>query len=98
MALEIYWTTRANKKFDSILEYLLSEWNVKISKNFVKKVFDFLDILTEFPELGTLENEKKNIRGFTLIKQINVFYTVREDKIILLDFFDNRQNPDKKRF
>lgn len=41
MALEIYWTTRANKKFDSILEYLLSEWNVKIAKNFVKKVFDF---------------------------------------------------------
>jgi len=98
MALEIYWTTRANKKFDSILEYLLSEWNVKIAKNFVKKVFDFLDILAEFPELGTLENENKNIRGFTLIKQINLFYTIREGKIILLDFFDNRQDPDKKMF
>ena len=58
MALEIYWTTRADKKFDTIVKYLLSQWNEKIAKNFVRKVFEFLDILAVFPELGTLENEQ----------------------------------------
>jgi len=39
---------------------------------FVCTVFDFLDILAEFPEIGSLENKEKNIRGFTIIKQVNL--------------------------
>jgi len=96
MALEIYWTKRADKKFDEIIEYLLKEWGKNITEAFVKRVYDFLDILVEFPEIGTLENRKKEIRGFTIVKQINVFYMIRGNKIILLDFFDNRQRPYKK--
>lgn len=71
---------------------------LKNNEKFCKKVYEFLDIPAEFPEMGTLENGKKNVRGFTLLKQINIFYTVRKDKIILPDFFDNRQDPDKKMF
>ncbi|MEA1873268.1 MAG: hypothetical protein U9N51_02405 [Bacteroidota bacterium] len=68
------------------------------SKVFVKKVYNFLDIIIEFPQIDTLEHKVKGIRGFTLIKQVNVFYIIKEDKIILLDFFDNRNDPSKKRF
>jgi plasmid stabilization system protein ParE len=98
MALEIVWSKRADKKFDLILEYLSKEWGNKVTKAFVKKVYDFLDILSEFPEIGTLENMDKEIRGFVIIKQVSVFYTVRKNRIILLNFFDNRQSPNKKRF
>ncbi|MBI5731282.1 MAG: type II toxin-antitoxin system RelE/ParE family toxin [Ignavibacteriales bacterium] len=98
MAIEIYWSKRADKKFDKILEYLLVEWGERITGMFVKKVYDFLDILSEFPEIGTIENKEKEIRGFTIVKQINIFYKVSGYKIIILDFFDNRQDPEKKRF
>ncbi len=98
MAIEIYWSKRADKKFDKILEYLLAEWGERITGMFVKKVYDFLDILSEFPEIGTIENKEKEIRGFTIVKQINIFYKVSGYKIIILDFFDNRQDPEKKRF
>ena len=98
MALEIKWSKRADKKFDKILEYLITEWGDGVTKNFVKKVYDFLDILSEYPEIGSIENKEKEIRGFTLIKQVNIFYRVKGKTIILLDFFDNRQNPKKKRF
>jgi plasmid stabilization system protein ParE len=98
MALEVLWSKRADKKFDKILEYLMLELGERITKSFVNKVYEFLDILAEFPEIGTLENKEKGIRGFTIVEQINLFYKIDDSKIILLNFFDNRQNPKKKRF
>ena len=98
MALEIKWSKKADQKFDKILEYLILNWGENVTKNFVKKVYDFLDILAEYPEIGSVENEKKGIRGFTIVKQVNIFYRIKDQNIILLDFFDNRQDPRKKRF
>jgi len=57
-----------------------------------------LEILSEFPEIGTIENKEKGIRGFTIIKQVNLFYRISGDKVILLNFFYNRQHPKKKIF
>jgi plasmid stabilization system protein ParE len=98
MALEIEWSKKADRKFDEILQYLIDNWGEKPTKAFVKKVYDFLDILVEFPQIGSIEHKEKGIRGFTIMKQINVFYKLRGNKIILLDFFDNRKAPAKKRF
>jgi hypothetical protein len=58
----------------------------------------FLEILVDFPERGSIENIDRGIRGFTLTRQVNIFYRVSVEKIFLLDFFDNRQDPNKKRF
>ena len=98
MALEVYWAKRADRKFDQIINFLIKEWGENVARAFVKKVYDFLDILSEFPEIGTIENTEKGIRGFTVVKQVDLFYRKKGNKIILLTFFDNRQNPKKKRF
>jgi len=66
MALEIHWTTQADRKFDKIIEFLLKEWNQRVTESFVKKVYDTIDILAEFPEIGTIEYKEKGIRGFTI--------------------------------
>lgn len=63
---------------------------------FMKKLYDFLEILSEFPEIGSLQYPKKQIRGFSLTKQISIFYKIDGDQIILLDLFDNRSDPKKK--
>jgi len=98
MALRIFWSKRADIKFDNILGYLTVEWGEKVTSAFVKKVYDFLDILIEFPEIGSLENSERGIRGFVIVKQITIFYKVSGNKIILLNFFDNRQGPKKKKY
>jgi plasmid stabilization system protein ParE len=98
MALEIQWSKRADKKFDKILEYLLVEWSERVTKSFIRKVYDLIDTLAEYPEIGAIENKEKGIRGFTVVKQINIFYKVSGNKIIILDFFDNQQATKKKRF
>ena len=43
MALTIYWSIRADRKFDKIIGYLYEEWGEVVTKAFVKKVYDFLD-------------------------------------------------------
>ena len=52
----------------------------------------------EFPEIGSLQVQDKGVRGFTLIKQVIVLYKVKGNSIIILDFFDTRQSPEKKKF
>lgn len=96
MALEIFWSKKADNKFDKILDYLSAKWGERVTSAFVKKVYDFLDVLVEFPEIGTLENVEQNIRGFIIVRQITKFYKVSGASIILLNFFDNRQSPRKK--
>jgi plasmid stabilization system protein ParE len=56
MALKIIWSKRADQKFDKIIAYLNEDFGESVTKSFVKKVYDFLDILSEFPELGSIEN------------------------------------------
>jgi plasmid stabilization system protein ParE len=98
VALTIYWSKRADRKFDKIIDYLEGEWGVSVAKAFVKKVYDFLDILIEFQEIGSIEHVERNIRGFVIVKQLTLFYKIKEDKIILLNFFYNRQNPKRKKY
>ena len=98
MALTIYWSKSADKKFDKIITYLEEEWGETVTTAFVKKVYDFLDILVEFPEIGSLEHTERNIRGFVIVRQLTLFYKIQGDSIILLNFFDNRQNPKRKKY
>jgi len=76
MALEIQWSKQADKKFDAIIQYLELEWGESVTQAFVKRTFEFLDLLQDFPEIGSIENQEKNIRGFVLIKQLTVFYKI----------------------
>ncbi|WP_425393133.1 type II toxin-antitoxin system RelE/ParE family toxin [Ekhidna sp.] len=76
--------------------YILKEFGEKPSNNFKDKVFDFLELLGKFPQLGTLEVPEKNIHGFQISKQTRIFYRISKDHISLLTFFDTRQDPARK--
>ena len=89
-------TKRAVRTYQSIRDYLLSEWGEQVANAFEEKAIDFFDMLESFPEIGTLEHPQKEILGFQLTKQTRVFYRIKGQRIIILAFFDTRQNPKKK--
>lgn len=68
-----------------------------MTKHFVKKTYDIIELISDQSDLGTLENSEKNIRGFLLTKHNRLFYRVTEKEIILLNFFDMRSSPKRKR-
>jgi hypothetical protein len=46
--------------------------------------------------MGSIEFPEKQIRGFQLTKQTRILYRIKNQNIIVLAFFDVRQNPKKK--
>ena len=42
MALVIFWSKRADQKFDKIIDYLNKEWGQSVTSAFIRKVYDFL--------------------------------------------------------
>ena len=96
MAKAIIWNRRASIKFNEIIIYLQDECSDNVARNFVIKTFRIVEIIAQNPEIGTLENKEKQIRGFVITKHNTMFYRIEDDKIILLNFFDNRQHPQKK--
>lgn len=98
MARIVTWSKNADKKYDEIINNLLEEWGEKVTKSFVKRTFELLDLLVDFPEIGSIENSDRQIRGFVLTKQLTVFYKLKGETIVILNFYDNRQNPKRKRY
>lgn len=97
MAIKVKWSKCADQSFDRILEYLEAEWGENVVRAFVRRTYEFLDLLAEFPEIGSVENAERQIRGFVVSNQITVFYIRKSDTIILLNFYVNRRKPAVKR-
>ncbi len=96
MAVKIRWTKRAQKSFEKIFEYLHAEWNLTVAIKFVKKSNAFIETLKDHPRIGKQEKALKDLRSFVLSRQTTVFYRIKnKNTIIILKFFDTRQNPDK---
>ena len=95
--MKIVWTKRAQLSFDQIVDFLQNEWSVNSAIRFVQKTNHFLEILKKHPYIGSAEPVKKDLRSFVLTRQTIVFYRIKdEDIIVLLKFFDARQDPSKK--
>lgn len=98
MALKVRWTKRASASFSKIVEYLEISFGERTAQSFVKRTFSIIENLSEFPAMGTIEVIEKKIRGFVITELNTLFYRYSETEIILLNFFDARQNPKKKQY
>lgn len=93
---QIIWNKRAGRQFEQIQQYLEKEFGKKSAELFTSRLFNFLELLTRYPEIGTLENKEKNIRGFLLHRHTTIFYKKEKNVIYILSVFDNRQDPAKR--
>jgi len=98
MARKIIWTKRASQKLNKVVAYLENEWGDKVTREFVIQTFAIVEIISDQPEIGTLENKEKNIRGFLLSKHNRLFYRITPDELIILNIFDTRSGPGRKKF
>ena len=92
--MQVYITPRAERNFDSIVDYIKQKWGEKTAREFIQKVDEIFILLKNFPLMGQVENN--DIRGFQLSRQTRIVYRIRDNKIIILSFFDVRQDPKKK--
>lgn len=98
MARRVIWTKRANTNFQRTIVYLEDNWAPKATRSFVKKSFKVTELLRNYPQLGSIEDKEKGIYGFLITTHNRLFYRLSEDGLIILNFFDTRQESTKTKF
>ena len=92
--MQVFVTPRAERNFDSIVDYINDKWGESAAKQFIQKTDEIFKLLKNYPAIGQIE--ESDIRGFQLSPQTRILYRIRDEKIIILAFFDVRQDPKKK--
>jgi plasmid stabilization system protein ParE len=77
---------------------LQQEWSAGIAENFIIECYSKINLIAEFPHLGTVSDKIKTIRRIFITKHNALYYAVEDNTIILLDIFDTRQNPKKSMY
>lgn len=95
MNYKIRWTVNAYSDFSQTVLFIKEEWGKKSSEDFIDRVDTVINILSIFPQLGKVIHPQKQIRALVISKQTTIVYRIKSDRIIILNLFDNRQDPDK---
>ena len=95
MSYKIFWTTQAYSDFSKIVQFINETWGKKPAEDFIAQVDVIVKLLSKFPFIGKVIYLQKHIRSFVISKQTTLIYRIKGEKIIILNLFDNRQNPDK---
>ena len=98
MAKKIVWTKRADFKFNRIIKFLEEEWGTNVASAFVEKTYEIITLLSEHPNMGSLEKAEPEVRGFLITKHNRLFYRIVDKELILLNFFYARSGKGRKKY
>jgi plasmid stabilization system protein ParE len=91
---KISWSKEANQNLDSIIEYLEFNWTKKQTTNFFEKLEKRLVLISKNPQSFPALEFNKSVRKSVLTTQTSIFYEIKNEEVVILFLFDNRQNPD----
>ncbi|MCF6365238.1 MAG: type II toxin-antitoxin system RelE/ParE family toxin [Bacteroidales bacterium] len=91
----IIWSLRANSELKEILKfYIQRNGNTKCSLKLLKRIENILNILSTNESIGRLTADKKT--RVIVLKVFLIFYEIKENRIEILSFWDNRQDEIKR--
>lgn len=95
--MEVIWSAKAKITFFNVLDYLDKNWTKKEIIQFNMRTEMVLRAIKRNPGIFPFSLKHKEIRKAIVDKNNSFFYKVDSynNKIYLLTFFDNRQNPDR---
>ena len=83
------------KKLDSLFNYLIEKWSIKVKNEFIEKLDYSIELIRNQPELFPESKEGKKIRKCVVTKQTTLFYRFTSKQINVVTIFDTRQSPKK---
>ena len=93
--MDIIWSAKARITFFKVLDYLEKNWSQREIIQFYNRTEIVLRTIKLNPEIFPISQKYKQTRKALIDKNNSFFYKVdsENNKIYLLTFFDNRQNP-----
>ena len=98
--MKVNWTPNAKKSFEHILDWLYAKWTNKEIENFLDQTDSTIEQIKNNPYLYRASEQNEQVRRGLVNRFISLYYRVRtkEEEIVLLTFWDNRQNPDSNKY
>lgn len=90
---ELVFSKRANETFDSIQDQILNKWGEHSLKKFDERIYEVLQLLAKSPFIYEAVAEYPTVRKAIVHKNCALYYKVSKERVILLFFWDNRQDP-----
>ena len=93
--MEVIWSAKARITYFNVMDYLQENWTKKEMLQFSNRTEIVIRALKKNPGIFVCSNKHRNIRKAIIDKNNSLFYQVdkKNQKIYLLTFFDNRQDP-----
>ena len=95
MNYNVYWTTEAEETFNKNITYLEQEWTETVIEGFINKTEEIINTIQANPLLYPVVNKRKGIHKCLIVKQVSLYYRITENRLELLTFWNNYQNPMK---
>jgi plasmid stabilization system protein ParE len=91
---DILWSPLAKITYYQILEYLSENWTKKEIKAFVNRTEEVLKFISQSPSYYPFSALNDSYRC-VVVKQVSLYYRLKNGQVELLIFWDNRQDPQK---
>ncbi len=92
---KISWTNNATAELEDTISYLEKNFPGSVIRRLVQKLERILTIIADNPELYPSSQELPHIRRAVILKFNTMYYTVKNNEIIILSFFSNRKDKSK---
>ncbi len=96
MVKKIKWNDAANHTFDEVTDYLQEHFSTRAAENFANLVYDRIEMLVKGLTVGRKSAKAKTVMILQLDKHRQMFYRMHGTTLIIIDFWDTRQDPRKR--
>ncbi|RZA03404.1 MAG: hypothetical protein EOP47_03065 [Sphingobacteriaceae bacterium] len=90
----IIWSPTAHITYLEVLDYLQQNWTIREIEAFINRTEQVIEYINQNPAYYPYSKESDTYKCI-IVGQVSLFYRLNQQKIELLRFWDNRQNPAK---
>jgi plasmid stabilization system protein ParE len=96
MVKKIKWNNSASNTFEETTNYLQDNFSINTAENFANLVYDRIDLLVKGLTVGRKSTKAKTVMVLRLNKHRLMFYRIHGTTLIIVDFWDTRQDARRR--
>ncbi len=84
---------KAQSSFHDIMKFTEEKWGKEEFEKLKERTLSLINVIESNPSAFSIVDKNRDLRRAPLIKEISVFYRIRETRITILAFWHNSRNP-----
>ncbi len=89
--MNVIWSPQAKKDYWQNIDYLDAEWSFQVTLNFIEKVEETIQLLTQ-KNVEFISTHYKNVHKVVITKHITLYYKINSNQLELLRFWNTYQD------